>query len=308
VKGNCHDALLQNGEAIACYSTCIALRPDFHWSWYNRGLAHLRQNHFPQARADFDEAIDRRADLPEVYVNRAAAFEGVGEFVKADDNLTQALQFGADRAQVLLMRAVVREKAGNPAGAKNDRDEGLRAKPASESGWIARGLARMEKDPAGALADFDAALRLNPLSFSALQNKAHVLGERLRQDRDAVEVLDRAVAFYPDNALPRAGRAVHLGRLGRREAALQDAQEALLLDTEAPNLYQVGSVYALTSKQKPDDRFRAFELVSKALKSGFGLDFVDQDTDLDPIRRYPEFRRLVEAAHAWQASPGSPKK
>src|SRR5207253_302885 len=31
VKGYCHDSLRQHAEATACYSTCLALRPAFHW-------------------------------------------------------------------------------------------------------------------------------------------------------------------------------------------------------------------------------------------------------------------------------------
>src|SRR5438270_312122 len=83
-------------------------------------------------------------------------------------------------------------------------------------------------------------------TFAALQNKAHVLADHLRDDGRAVEVLSEAVRYYPDGVLPRAGRGVSLARLGRRAEAVEDAREALLLDVRAPNLYQVGCIYALT--------------------------------------------------------------
>src|SRR5262249_11396257 len=133
------------------------------------------------------------------------------------------------------------------------------------------------------------ALKLNPLSFCAMQNKAHALGELLGKDNEAVQVLDREVALYPDSVFARAGRGVHLARLGKKEAALADAREALLRDTTPPNLYQVGCIYALTSQGDPKNRLRALELLSLALKGGFGLNLVDKDTDLDPIRKSDEF-------------------
>src|SRR4029077_10667385 len=107
------------------------------------------------------------------------------------------------------------------------------------------------------------------------------------------------------NPMARAGRGVSLARLGQREKALADAEDALLIDTRPPNLYQVACVYALTSRQNPQDRLRAFELLSYGLKGGFGLDIVDSDSDLDPIRQTPEFGRLVAAAR--QLQPARPQ-
>jgi tetratricopeptide (TPR) repeat protein len=52
--GTCHENLAQDAEAIACYSASMGLRPRFAWSYFNRGLVHLRGQNFKQARADFD--------------------------------------------------------------------------------------------------------------------------------------------------------------------------------------------------------------------------------------------------------------
>jgi len=37
--GVCHDNLGQPAEAVACYSTCLAISPDSPWASFNRGLA-----------------------------------------------------------------------------------------------------------------------------------------------------------------------------------------------------------------------------------------------------------------------------
>ena len=121
-----------------------------------------------------------------------------------------------------------------------------------------------------------------------------------------MEVLDKEIVLYPDSVYARAGRGVHLARLGRKEAALADAKEALLRDTDPPTLYQVGCIYALTSKDDPKNRLRSLELLSLALKGGFGLDYVDSDKDLDPIRNCDEFRRIVKAARELEKSPAKP--
>jgi len=126
-----------------------------------------------------------------------------------------------------------------------------------------------------------------------MQLKSHILSERLNRAADAISVLNRAVEMYPDYVPARAGRGVLLARAGKRAEAIQDAEEALLRDTKGPNLYQVACIYALTSRADASDRVRAIELLRKGLRSGFGLDLVDNDPDLDPIRKEPTFERIV---------------
>ncbi len=198
------------------------------------------------------------------------------------------------------MRALSYERKGDRAAAARDRAEGMKLTPIDEQSWVARGQARIAHDPKAALADFNEALKRNPRSFAALQNMAHVWADVLRDDRQAVRVLDKEVSFFPDNHMARAGRGVSRARLGLRDQAVADAEQALLLDISAQNLYQVACIYALTSRQEPQDRLRAFQLLSYGLKGGFGLDIVDSDTDLDPIRGTPEFRRIVAAARELQ--------
>jgi len=95
---------------------------------------------------------------------------------------------------------------------------------------------------------------------------------------------------------------VLLARRGKRDEALRDARESLLRDTLPPNLYQVACIFALTSaadKGHPEDRREAFRLLFAALRTGFGLDLVDADRDLDPLRKDEEFKRLVAGARAF---------
>jgi serine/threonine protein kinase/Flp pilus assembly protein TadD len=307
VRGNCYDSLLEHAQAIASYSVCIALHPEFPSVWFSRGMANQRAGNFVGAVADFDQTIMlRRAagsdrEIADIYWNRAQSQEGLKHYSEAIADLDKALELGTPRTQVYFYRAVVREKAKDLEGARRDRDMGMRLKPSDEQSWVARGLSRMDQDPKGAVADLDEALKLNPQSFPALQNKAHVLADLLKDNSEAVQVLDTILAKYPENPMARAGRGVSLARLGQREKALADAEDALLVDTRPPNLYQVACIYALTSRQNPQDRLRAFELLSWGLKGGFGLDLVDGDNDLDPIRQFPEFRRVVKAARELQA-------
>ncbi len=306
VLGHCHAQLAQHADAVACFNAAVAQQPEFPWAWFNRGLVYLRQQNYRRAAADFDRAVALRPELAEPYLNRALARQGLKDYAGAAADLSRVLELDPGCTRAWFLRARVHALAGDAAAARRDREEGLRQEPTDEPGWVARGLVRLPDDTAGALADFEKALSDNPRSLAALQNTAHVLG-RTGRTEEAVRTLNRAVELYPDFVPSRAGRGVYLARLGRRSAALEDAREALLRDGSPSNLYQVAGIYALTSRQEPGDRAEAYRLLALALRQGFGLDLLDADADLDPVRAEPEFRRLVEAARSVSAGAAGPR-
>ncbi|MBO0699566.1 MAG: tetratricopeptide repeat protein, partial [Zavarzinella sp.] len=297
VRGIAHLELQQNEMAALCFGSCVALNKEHAPSWLNRGLAYSRLRFFEQACDDYDRALRLDPTLVEAHLQRATAKEALGDLPAAIADLTAALEQGSAPTRVYFARAHFRERLGDHAGAAADRAEGLKRTPADDLSWVARAEHRLD-DPKAALADVEQALRLNPTSALGLELKAHILAERLHRDAEAIPVLDRAVELYPDYVPARAGRGVLRARRGDRRAAIEDAEEALLRDTKGPNLYQVACIYALTSTTEPADRAKALQLLRAALGTRFGLDLVDTDSDLDPIRDDPVFKTLVASAKA----------
>lgn len=294
VRGTVHRSLGQDDLAAMAFSACLAIRDDFAPAWLNRGLAFTRLRFHRLAREDYDRAIRLDPNLTEAYLLRATAKDADGDLAGAERDLSLALETESPPVRVYYLRADVRDRRGDKDGAAKDRATGLRLKPTDELSWIGRAELRAEVEPVAALADVEEALALNPFSLDAMQMKAHLLAEHLKRTAEAIAVLDRAVQFYPESPPARAGRGVLLARLGKRDAALRDARDALLADLHAPNQYQVGCIYALTSKDHPADRDEAFRLLWAALRTGFGRDIYKTDADLDPIRNDPAFARLIE--------------
>ncbi len=303
--GICREQVGRGAEADAAYSTCIALRPESPFAWFNRAETHLARGDHKRALVDFDRAVALDPAWADPLVERAIAEHHEGLFPRAIADLTAALDRGAPRVRTLFLRATTRERAGDADGARRDRAEAMTVDPRDEQGWIMRALSRMAAEPDAALADLDRALALNPRSLSALQNKAYLLSERLGRAEEAIRALDRAVELYPDYVPSRSGRGVLLAILGRRDAALADARESVWRDTGPHILYQVAGIYAMTSKLVPEDRTESYRLLSTALRNGFGFDEMADDRELDPIRQQPEFRRLLDAARAIRSiAPG----
>jgi tetratricopeptide (TPR) repeat protein len=300
-RGICYENLAEDARAEACFDVCTALWPSFPWTYYHRGLTFLRRENYPLAAADFDQVLRLRPGLTSAYMSRALARLGLKKYDQAIADLTTALDLGATETRIYFMRATARARAGDQEGAREDREEGLRRRPTDAESWSARGLARLPRDVPGALADFQEALKRNPHSLSALQNKAHVLAEIQARTEEAVQVLNEAVAAYPGYVPSRASRGVLLARLGKRTLALKDAEESLARDSQPATLYQVAGIYALTSQQCADDRLEALRLLSAALRRGYGLDLLARDPDLDPIRKDPEFTRIVAAAQTMRS-------
>ncbi len=303
VRGQVHLELEQPELAALCFGSCTALRKEFAPAWLNRGLAYAKLRFYDQARDDYDRAISLRADWAEAYLQRATVAGLLGDFTSAAADLTAALSCGDATPRLFFLRASVRDALGDGVAATADRAEGLARTPADELSWVSRAEVRMAADPTAALADVEQALRLNPLSAPGLQLKAHLLSERLNRADDAERVLDQVVTAYPDSATFRAGRGVLLARRGKWPAARQDARDALLRDGKPPTLYQVGCILALTSPDRREDRAEAVRLVWQALKAGYGLEYVDTDTDLTPLRGDAEFERVVKAAKALHGAP-----
>src|SRR5262249_55942991 len=193
----CYEGQARYAEAAACYSTCIALSPRLSWLAFKRGVVFLHLGNYAEARADFDEFLGARPDVPEAYVNRALALQGLKDDARAVEDLTKALELGTTQTRVYFIRSRLRARLGDRDGARRDRAKGLELEPTDELSWVVRGTAKLSADPRGALADFDRALRLNPRSLDGLQNKASVLAEQLGRTADAVDVLNQAVPRYP---------------------------------------------------------------------------------------------------------------
>jgi tetratricopeptide (TPR) repeat protein len=311
VRGSSHLALEQYDLALMCYSACISLRPDDAPAWTNRGLAFSGLRLRSRAFNDFQRALELDPKRTDASLYRAEARLAEGDLAGAEEDYTRAIDTGTAPARAYFLRANVRHHRGNTQGEKADRDAGFRVRPTDELSWLAWAENRMAQDAQAALGDVEEALKLNPMSIPGLQLKAHLLAERLKRPDESLAVLNRLVELHPDHVPGVAGRGVVLARAGKRDDALRDAKTALRLDTRPPNLYQVGCIYALTSRTNPEDRREALHLLWEGLRTGFGLDIVHTDIDLDALRDDPEFRDMVKDAEALRGPrrpPGGAKK
>jgi serine/threonine protein kinase/tetratricopeptide (TPR) repeat protein len=297
--GDCHARVGHHEKALACFNAVIALKPASALAWYYRGMAHYELGELAQAKADFDESLHLGPNDAEPYYNRGLVRARLNDYSGALQDLDKAEKCGVVSTRLFFLRAAVRDNLGDREGANRDRAEGLRRRPDDADSWAARGYYQMRLDRAAALNDVDEALRLDPRCRQALMAKAQIVSEdrnKSPQERAqaGVKVLSQAIEYYPAAADFRASRGVLLARLGKQEAALVDAREALRLDHGPAIRYQVAGIYFLTAARCPEHRVIAYSLLALALLEGHGFEWIATDPELASVRGSKELEQLVE--------------
>jgi serine/threonine protein kinase/predicted Zn-dependent protease len=294
--GSCYEQRQQWMHAAASYSACIALDGDSADAYFRRGICHLRLRDFDAARADFDVVLRRRPLNREALLNRASTWIACGQFESAIVDLNSLLATSPADVRAKLMLATAYERQGNRAEADRIRAATWKQEITDPDTLVARGVSRVANSPREALADFDLALRHDAIHLAALESKAHVLSERLGNTQAAIETLERAIVAYPEEAAIRSARGVLLARQGMREEALREAERALELDSSDAVRYQVAGIHALLADGDATEERTALGLLASALRRGYGLDLLERDPDLEPLRTLPAFSELRDAA------------
>ncbi|HQR05508.1 MAG TPA: protein kinase [Gemmatales bacterium] len=284
-------------QALHGFDTALALEPDVAVALHFRGQLRMQLGDEEGALADFDKALALGARPALVLADRALVFLNKQKPKEALDALDQALAADDTQVRLYFQRARAKALLGDKKGAAEDRRLGLAVTPLNELDFVTRGIARRDVgDWKGALDEFKKAEEVAPAYLPALENQSEILGEQLQKPAEALAVLNRAIERIPESTLLYASRAVYHARLGHRADALSDVNSALKHDAmpKPLTLYQIGCVYALTSKSHPPDLFQAIAYLSIALEQHFGKEYLAIDTDLNPIRSRPEFQELIK--------------
>lgn len=283
-------------RADECYSTAAALLPTSYWAVFQRGRCRMDMQNFELAVEDFDSMLRTRKKVPSyVLLNRGLAHAALGNHAAAIADYTTALDQGAPYTRIYFLRARSFEQIDDPKSASKDFDMGLELTPTDEESWIARGIARLTKDPEGALADFREAIKLNPNSLSALQNIVHVTADVLDRDMVAMESLNRILEIESQNADALAGRAVLFARRSDRVKALADLGSLLKVSQQPVHLFQASCALSLISHSNGIELPRAMRFLSIAVMQDPRLAVrAKDDKDLTQLRKLPEFTKLIE--------------
>lgn len=241
-RAEAHAELGDCPRAIVDLTSALEIDPAAAGALGLRGDCRLRQSDFDGAIADITASIAQSPERPFAHSQRAMAWAAKGEALLALQDMSTAIDLArrhsGSTAGDLYYNALGHYWRHDHESAVQVLDRALAADPRHKPSFSLRADARMTLgDPRRAVEDYTQAIALAPTEPNGYvgRGEAHTK----TGDKDAAtKDLERALALLADakDASGLNSRAWTLHLLGRHDAALGDAMEALRRLPNEPNL------------------------------------------------------------------------
>jgi tetratricopeptide (TPR) repeat protein len=270
-------------RALALYEGALKLRPEFPEAEYQRGVALVALDRFPEAEKSFTHAIDLKKDWARPNSALGSLLARMERDREAETILRRALKLGANDDATVDALSAVRLRAGDKVEALALSRAAAHDDNATAAAWTWRAVverASGEKD--AALNSLGHALQIDPNYVSALRERAELRIDA-KDYEHAIEDLKTALAIKADDQ-----------RLSIRLANVYDLAGK---PDEAQRIYQAVGV----TNASPPPSGRAFDKQLQ-LMQGTPEEFDAANSD-DPARARPALETLVarnpKAASLW---------
>ncbi|HVF38668.1 MAG TPA: tetratricopeptide repeat protein, partial [Gemmatimonadaceae bacterium] len=144
---------------------------------------------------------------------------------------------------------------------------------------------------------FKLACAIRPEDFQAVSFLAQAHGsagqaaEAEAENRRAMKLIEERLELNPDDARAWNLGAAILATLGERDRAIEFARKSVAIDQDDPMLlYNVACTYSVLGQEE-----EALSALEHAVDKGYGhKDWLEHDSDFDPIRETPRFKAIIE--------------
>ncbi|NEN89177.1 MAG: tetratricopeptide repeat protein [Okeania sp. SIO3H1] len=125
--------------AVDSWESALALKPDYHQVWYNRGKALVQLERWSEAIASHDKAIEIKSDDYLAWNNRAEALGKLGRWEEAIASCQRAIEINSGYYLAWYNKASFLVNLGSLTEAIGCYDQALEIKPNFDNGWYERG-------------------------------------------------------------------------------------------------------------------------------------------------------------------------
>jgi serine/threonine protein kinase/tetratricopeptide (TPR) repeat protein len=280
------------------------------YDYYLRGRQYfhqLRRKSLEYARQMFNRAIEIDPDYALAYTGVADSssllfmYHDARDFNKnqADIASRKALELAPDLAEAHVARGISMTLSQKFDEAEREFESAMRLDPKLFEAPYFYGRARKAQ---GRLADavklFERAAAIRPEDYQAPAHLGQVywaMGmppEAMEARRRAARLIENRLELNPDDARACVLGATVLADLRDKEGAQVLAARATAIDPEDPMvLYNISCMHA--SLGNIDE---ALSHLESAVQNGWGhKDWLENDSDLDPLRDTPRFKAIAEA-------------
>ena len=280
------------------------------YDYYLRGRQYfhqLRRKSLEYARQMFNKAIEIDPEYARAYAGVADScsmlymYFDAREFNirQADIASQKALELEPDLAEAHLARGIAVSLSKRFEEAEKEFETAMRLDPKLFEAPYFFGRARISQGRfVEAARLLERASSIRPEDFQAPQflalalNNAGLKTEAELMQRRALKLMEQRLELNPDDARAANLGAGALAQLGEKERAMEWAERSLAIDPDDPMLlYNVACTHCLIGEPE-----RALTYLERAVDKGFGhKEWIDHDSDLNPIRDTPRFKAIAQA-------------
>lgn len=305
-KGLCHLELGESQLALADFSVCVGLWPEFAWGHFNRAFTLDQLGQKQAAIIDYSAALDRDADLEEAIRNRGMARLELGQHDEALADFDRLIEARRTPDPVLFalrgqaFAGLNRNDEADAAFALAMTADQLANLPIERQHQLlcSFGFAVVSRRPEDAERAFTRIPSDDPKYPEALYGRGLIATNENRLER-AAELFAKALELRPHFGEARRFRAILLARLGRFAEAITEINTALQAAPKSgAALYAAACVTALAAEQAQSPvaarqaTDEAIRFLRQALANGYGQHAATDD-DLKVLRQHPEFDQLL---------------
>lgn len=159
-------------EAQELLRQAASMTPSSAVDYLARGAAFRALGQYEKALADYDEALQRKPDFPEIQMNKGMVYWHKGDYASAIPLFTAAIKLDPNFVEALANRGAAYRKTGNINSAITDYSKAIEVNPNDAMTFYNRGVAHEKQQlHERAIADFTSAIRLQPRYPEAYLNR-----------------------------------------------------------------------------------------------------------------------------------------
>jgi adenylate cyclase len=217
---------------------------------------------------------------------------------QADSNSLKALEIDPDSAEAHASRGVALFLRDDHFGSEKEFETAIRLDPTLfEAYYFYARSSFVQDELEKAIRLYEKSIEVNPFDYQAPLLVAQIYSDfgQLPQAevcrRRGVEAAEKRLKLNPDDA-----RALYMGAnglvaLGEIDRGIEWVKQALAIDPSDPMvLYNVACIQSLAGLSED-----ALDSLETAVKNGLSQEgWIDRDSNLDPLRSHPRFKRLIK--------------
>jgi tetratricopeptide (TPR) repeat protein len=160
-------------DAIANYDKALEIKPNYHYSWDNRGNSLRKLARYEEAIASYDKAIEVKPDDHEAWNNRGNSLDDLGRYEEAIASYDKAIEIKPDKYNAWSNRGLSLKNLGRNEEAIASYDKALEIRSDYHYYWNYRGdsltnLGLYEE----AITSYNKAISISPDDSTAHKNSA----------------------------------------------------------------------------------------------------------------------------------------